>query len=168
MELIDLRKHNSWVASFDQISCVEVVEVNCVNSLSPQILISRFVGKMSLDSSCDHYIINVSAMEGKFSRKFKSGRHAHTNAAKSSLNMITRTLGATLASQRIYINSVDTGWITDEKPFQDTVSAALKGFSTPIDECDAMSRIVDPIFVGINSGVNNFGKFFKDYKVSSW
>eukprot|EP00770_Monocercomonoides_exilis_P010217 MONOS_10166.1-p1 / transcript=MONOS_10166.1 / gene=MONOS_10166 / organism=Monocercomonoides_exilis_PA203 / gene_product=short chain dehydrogenase / transcript_product=short chain dehydrogenase / location=Mono_scaffold00450:37950-41322(-) / protein_length=1069 / sequence_SO=supercontig / SO=protein_coding / is_pseudo=false len=165
---IDMRKHNSWVARLDEVSSVELVEVHCVNTFSPYILCSRLVAKMSEDQHCDHYIVNVSAMEGKFNRKYKSPYHPHTNMAKAALNMLTRTSAGELATKRIYMNSVDTGWITDEKPLEATIKAALKGFTTPIDEVDAMARILDPIFVGYNKHVNHFGKFFKDYKASEW
>ena len=49
-------------------------------------------------------------MEGKFYRH-KSPYHPHTNAAKAALNMLTRTSAQDYAKDRIYMNSVDTGWI---------------------------------------------------------
>ena len=38
------------------------------------------------------FIVNVSAMEGKFYR-FKKSTHPHTNMAKAALNMMTRLVG---------------------------------------------------------------------------
>jgi NAD(P)-dependent dehydrogenase (short-subunit alcohol dehydrogenase family) len=61
------------------------------------------------------FIINVSAMEGQFYR-FKSSDHPHTNMAKASLNMMTRTVGGYYSTFDIYMNSVDTGWVTLENP----------------------------------------------------
>lgn len=54
------------------------------------------------------WIVNVSAMEGKFHRH-KTANHPHTNAAKAALNMMTRTSGQDYARDFIYMTSVDTG-----------------------------------------------------------
>ena len=61
------------------------------------------------------FIVNVSAMEGKFYRH-KTANHPHTNMAKAALNMMTRTCAEALSAEGINMNSVDTGWINDEKP----------------------------------------------------
>jgi NAD(P)-dependent dehydrogenase (short-subunit alcohol dehydrogenase family) len=58
----------------------------------------------------DKYVVNVSSMEGKFTRPHKDHRHPHTNMAKAALNMMTCTMAADYARDNIYINSVDTGW----------------------------------------------------------
>ena len=119
----------------------------------------------------DRYIINVSAMEGKFYR-YKMANHPHTNMAKAALNMMTRTSAEDLAkNHKIYMNSVDTGWINDENPLERaTKTAKVNNFQTPIDEIDAASRILDPIFTGINNPglAKDFGKFLKDYKETEW
>ena len=54
------------------------------------------------------FIVNVSAMEGKFHRH-KTANHPHTNAAKAALNMMTRTSSQDYAKDFIYMTSVDTG-----------------------------------------------------------
>ena len=41
-------------------------------------------------TDADKFIVNVSAMEGKFYR-YKTPNHPHTNMAKAALNMMTRT-----------------------------------------------------------------------------
>ena len=64
----------------------------------------------------DKHIVNVSAVEGQFYRNFKTTRHPHTNMAKAALNMMTRTSAADYHSDGIHMNSVDTGWVTDEDP----------------------------------------------------
>ena len=61
------------------------------------------------------FVVNVSAMEGKFYRH-KTANHPHTNMAKAALNMMTRTSAADFAKVGIYMTAVDTGWINDEKP----------------------------------------------------
>lgn len=93
--------------------------------------------------------------------------------AKAALNMLTRTSADDLAKKhRIYMNSVDTGWINDENPLQKASRIAKTNrFQTPIDEIDAAARILDPIFSGVMNGAETpklFGKFLKDYKESEW
>jgi NAD(P)-dependent dehydrogenase (short-subunit alcohol dehydrogenase family) len=94
--------------------------------------------------------------------------------AKAALNMLTRTSAEDLAKRhRIYMNSVDTGWINDENPLEKASRIAKQNkFQTPIDEIDAAARILDPIFTGVNNNNNGeekvYGKFLKDYKESEW
>ena len=93
--------------------------------------------------------------------------------AKAALNMLTRTSAEDLAkAHRIYMNSVDTGWINDENPLEKASKIAKTNmFQTPIDEIDAAARILDPIFTDIMNGRDGtkvYGKFLKDYKKSEW
>jgi NAD(P)-dependent dehydrogenase (short-subunit alcohol dehydrogenase family) len=114
------------------------------------------------------FIVNVSAMEGKFYR-FKTAQHPHTNMAKAALNMMTRTSSDDLSKKRIYMNSVDTGWINDENPLERAAATAEKNnFQTPIDEIDAAARCLDPVFDGIATGKCVHGKFLKDYHETEW
>ena len=110
------------------------------------------------------FIINVSAMEGKFNRLGKSSQHAHTNMAKASLNMMTRTAGLHYSLSNIYMSSVDTGWITDENP----ILKRNKEFTTPLDEIDGAMRVLDPIYIGFNQNILYHSIFLKDYKISKW
>lgn len=152
-----------------------------VNAIAPFVLNSRLKPLMETPTDRpDRYIINVSAMEGKFYR-YKMPNHPHTNMAKAALNMLTRTSSEDLAKKsRIYMNSVDTGWINDENPLEKASKIAKTNlFQTPIDEIDAAARILDPVFVGVSSDKDNasngddpsvkeYGKFFKDYKEIEW
>ncbi len=119
--------------------------------------------------SRDKHIVNVSAVEGQFYREHKTDRHPHTNMAKAALNMLTRTSAADYARDGIHMNSVDTGWVTDEDP---AALAARKreehGFHPPLDIVDGAARICDPIFSGLNSGSHASGSFFKDYLPAEW
>lgn len=167
---IDLRTTNSWLLKMDQVSTPEVLECMFVNSIAPFILNSRLQPLMAVPGDhSDRYIINVSAMEGKFYR-YKMPNHPHTNMAKAALNMLTRTSADDLAEKhRIYMNSVDTGWINDENPLERAARTASQNhFQTPIDEIDAAARILDPVFSGINRESPVYGKFLKDYRESEW
>ncbi|KAL7549526.1 hypothetical protein ACHAWF_012788 [Thalassiosira exigua] len=180
---LDLRTSNSWLLKMDQVSTPEIMECMFVNAIAPFVLNSRLKPLMESPrddpTRPDRYIINVSAMEGKFYR-YKMPNHPHTNMAKAALNMLTRTSSEDLAKKsRIYMNSVDTGWINDENPLEKASKIAKTNlFQTPIDEIDAAARILDPVFVGVNLDkgakggcertTKDYGKFFKDYKETEW
>ena len=170
---LDLRTVNSWILKMDQVSTPELMECMFVNAIAPFVLNSRLTPLMCAgsddDSRPDRFIINVSAMEGKFNR-YKTPNHPHTNMAKAALNMMTRTSANDLARRhRIYMNSVDTGWINDENPLERAKKTAETNlFQTPIDEIDAAARILDPVFSRIRGDAPLYGKFLKDYKETDW
>ena len=111
------------------------------------------------------WIIMVSSMEGQFYRN-KTTHHPHTNSAKAALNMLVRTSAPYYEREyKILMNSVDTGWVTDEYPvsyFPDRES------NPPIDEIDGASRILDPIFQSIINNKDEYGLFYKDYSPTEW
>ena len=166
---LDLRTTNSWLLKMDEVSTPEVMECMFINAIAPFVLNSRLKPLMCTphdkDARDDRYIVNVSAMEGKFYR-YKMANHPHTNMAKSALNMMTRTAAEDLAkNHKIYMNSIDTGWINDENPLERASKTAENNhFQTPIDEIDAAARIVDPIF----SKSKDYGKFLKDFRETEW
>lgn len=202
---LDLRTSNSWLLKMDEVSTPEMMECMLINAIAPFVLNGRLKPLMtyppdedpSKESSSasqrrrpDRYIINVSAMEGKFYR-YKMPNHPHTNMAKAALNMLTRTSSEDLAKRhRVYMNSVDTGWINDENPLEKASKIAETNmFQTPIDEIDAAARVVDQIFVGVAADLEEdtpgekkggskgkkkqkrkkeYGKFYKDYRESEW
>src|SRR3546814_14939569 len=58
-----------------------------------------------------------------------------TNMAKAALNMLTRTSAREmLESDGILMTSVDTGWITDERPHPTKSRMADEGFHAPRSE----------------------------------
>lgn len=116
LQQVDLRKTNSWRLKLGQIETTEMIEVQLVNSVAPFVLCNRLSEVMKKDNTGKKHIINVSAMEGKFHRFFKEARHPHTNMAKAALNMLTHTAAGDLAKAGIFMNAVDTGWVTDEDP----------------------------------------------------
>ena len=115
-QALDLREINSWRLDLHEVSTVELLEVHLVNAVAPFVLNARLKPLMLAAPSQDKHIVHVSAMEGQFYRSFKTTRHPHTNMAKAALNMMTRTCAEELAAARVYMNSVDTGWINDENP----------------------------------------------------
>ena len=153
----------------DEVSAVELLEVHLVNAVAPFILNARLKPLMKKVDSADKHIVNVSAMEGQFYRTFKTPRHPHTNMAKASLNMLTRTSAPDYVRDGIHMNSVDTGWVTDEDPIHHAQrKIAEHDFHPPLDIVDGAARIVDPIFAGFLSGEHQWGRFLKDYKSTDW
>ena len=167
---VDQRPQNSWVAKLGDVSAVELLEVHAVNAITPFRLIQQLEPLLRANNNTQRarYIVNVSAMEGRFSGASKTGTHPHTNMAKAGMNMITRTCAREYAKQGIYMNSVDTGWVTNEFPFPQTRAMQQNGFEPPLDEIDGAARVCDPIFCGVNSDENVFGRFLKDYREISW
>jgi NAD(P)-dependent dehydrogenase (short-subunit alcohol dehydrogenase family) len=169
LQQVDLRGRNSWRLLLDEVSAVELLEVHLVNAVAPFILNARLKPLMLRTADRDKHIVNVSAVEGQFYRRFKTTRHPHTNMAKAALNMMTRTAATDYHNDGIHMNSVDTGWVTDEDPVEIAArKTADHRFHPPLDIVDGAARIVDPIISGVNSGVHTWGKFLKDFKPTDW
>ncbi|MGB3152744.1 MAG: SDR family NAD(P)-dependent oxidoreductase, partial [Maribacter sp.] len=169
LQQVDLRKINSWRLKLGEIETTEMLEVQLVNSVAPFVLCNRISEIMKKNHTGKKHIINVSAMEGKFHRFFKESRHPHTNMAKAALNMLTHTSAGELAQSGIYMNAVDTGWVTDEDPAElAKKKEELHDFQPPLDIVDGAARVMDPLFHGINTGKHWCGKFLKDYKPIDW
>jgi NAD(P)-dependent dehydrogenase (short-subunit alcohol dehydrogenase family) len=135
---------------------------------APFLLISQLRPAMAASTARRKYIVNVSAMEGVFSRRYKGPGHPHTNMAKAALNMLTRTsAGEMFETDGILMTSVDTGWITDERPHPTKVRLAEEGFHAPLDLVDGAARVYDPIVQG-EQGQDLYGVFLKDYAPSGW
>jgi len=166
--LPDLQTVNSWTQKVDEVDPLELLEVQLCNATAPFILISRLRESMRASTARRKYVVNVSAMEGQFSRRYKGPGHPHTNMAKASLNMLTRTsAGEMFETDQILMTAVDTGWITDERPHQDKLRIAAEGWHAPLDLVDGAARVYDPIVRG-EAGEDLYGCFMKDYRPSPW
>jgi NAD(P)-dependent dehydrogenase (short-subunit alcohol dehydrogenase family) len=164
----DLHDSNSWVQAVEDVTPIELLEVQLCNSTAPFILISRLRTAMAASSARRTYIVNVSAMEGVFNRGYKGAGHPHTNMAKAALNMLTRTSAQEMFDKDgILMTAVDTGWITDERPHPDKVRLADEGFHAPLDLVDGAARVYDPIVRG-EQGEDLYGVFLKDYAPGKW
>jgi len=169
LQQVDLRKTNSWRLKLGAIETTEMIEVQLVNSVAPFVLCNRLAELMKKENTGQKHIINVTAMEGKFHRFFKESRHPHTNMAKAALNMLTHTAAGDLAKDGIYMNAVDTGWVTDEDPAELAKrKQELHDFQPPLDIVDGAARVMDPLFDGINTEKHWCGKFLKDYRPIDW
>jgi NAD(P)-dependent dehydrogenase (short-subunit alcohol dehydrogenase family) len=164
----DLDPVNSWIQRVEEVDPLELLEVQLCNVSAPFILVSRLRPALAASPARRAYVVNVSAMEGQFGRGYKGPGHPHTNMAKAALNMLTRTSAQELLeTDGILMTSVDTGWITDERPHPMKMRLADAGFHAPLDLVDGAARVYDPIVRG-EAGDDLHGCLLKDYEPSPW
>jgi len=160
---------NSWRMRLADVPTPELLEVQLVNAVAPFILCAKLKALMEREPGEAKHVVNVSAMEGSFSRHTKTDKHPHTNMAKAALNMMTLTSAPDYLASGIHMNAVDTGWVTDEDPHHlSAMKREVHDFQPPLDIVDGAARVCDPFFSGILGGEHQWGKFFKDYKPTAW
>jgi NAD(P)-dependent dehydrogenase (short-subunit alcohol dehydrogenase family) len=170
--LPDVVSSNSWTQTVDEVDPLELLEVQLCNSVAPFLLVSRLRPALAAAAAAApsgrSHVVNVSAMEGQFSRRYKGPGHPHTNMAKAALNMMTRTsAGEMFETDRVLMNAVDTGWITDERPHHEKLRIAAEGWHAPLDLVDGAARVYDPVVRG-EAGEDLYGHFLKDFEPSPW
>ncbi|MFF5076717.1 SDR family NAD(P)-dependent oxidoreductase [Actinoplanes sp. NPDC000266] len=163
----DTTSTNSWSDRVHEVDALELLEVQLCNVTAPFILVSRLRESMVQSPFPRRYVVNVSAMEGVFNRGYKGAGHPHTNMAKAALNMLTRTSAVDMFADDILMTSVDTGWITDERPHPTKMRLHEEGFHAPLDLVDGAARVYDPIVRG-ELGEDVYGCFLKDYEPMPW
>jgi NAD(P)-dependent dehydrogenase (short-subunit alcohol dehydrogenase family) len=169
LQQVDLRDFNSWRMTLAEVPTAELLEVHLVNAVAPFVLNARLRPLLAAVPTRDAHVVNVSAMEGQFYRRWKTDKHPHTNMAKAALNMMTRTSAIDYVRDGIHMNSVDTGWVTDEDPAAHAArKTRIHGFHPPLDVVDGAARIVDPVFAGVTTCEHFWGVFLKDYKPAPW
>jgi NAD(P)-dependent dehydrogenase (short-subunit alcohol dehydrogenase family) len=169
LQQVDLREMNSWRLRLGEINTSEMIELQLVNAIAPFVLCNRLSSMMKRENTGQKHIVNVSAMEGKFHRFTKTDRHPHTNMAKAALNMLTHTSASDLANFGIFMNAVDTGWVTDEDPAAlSSRKQEVHDFQPPLDIVDGAARVCDPFFHGILTNSHWCGRFLKDYFPCDW
>ena len=117
------------------------------------------------------HIINVSALEGKFSVGKKVSAHPHTNMGKAAMNMLTYTSASSLYQRKILMNAVDTGWVTDNAPGGVGIKHQTHAthIGPPLDEEDGAARVLDPVFSHlIDETWLLRGQFFRNYFIGGW
>lgn len=165
-ELLDRREQHDWTRRLSDLEPLELLEALLINSNAPCLLTSGLLALFKQSRFPDRYVINVTGLDGQFAR-FKNVRHPHVNMSKAALNMMTRTSAREYARSGVYMNSVDTGWITHEGSWSRRMQMRQRGFVPPLDEVDGAARILDPVVAGVN-GQPVSGQLFRNYRPSEW
>ena len=170
---LDLSETSSWSRRLGDVSTPELLHTLAANAVAPFILVGwlRCALAPTEDDKRFGHVINVSALEGKFSVGKKSGGHPHTNMAKAALNMMTLSSAGGYRQQGILVNAVDTGWVTDMAPGGVGARAATHEthVGPPLDEEDGAARVLDPVFMHVaDNSWTIHGKLWKDYHVTPW
>ncbi|KAJ7172455.1 hypothetical protein C8R46DRAFT_1216281 [Mycena filopes] len=155
---------NSWEARYNEFTYRELLDVLAVNAVCPFILIRECIGLM-LHREPTH-VVNVSSREGMFEPQSgtRTAAHVHTNMAKAALNMCTQTLAEEFKTQRVYMNSVDPGYLSHQHSITHNGKEGMREVDVPLTWGDGAARVLNPI---IRTPLIT-GSFFKDYQERNW
>eukprot|EP00026_Physarum_polycephalum_P008719 Phypoly_transcript_08818.p1 GENE.Phypoly_transcript_08818~~Phypoly_transcript_08818.p1 ORF type:complete len:467 (+),score=54.24 Phypoly_transcript_08818:3-1403(+) len=173
-EPLDLRPSTSWNQKIDEISTVELMEVQIVNSMVPFMFITSFTPLLEEAAAISGYksafVVNVTAVEGMFSFNKKNGGHPHTNMAKAALNMLTKSISETFAQSNIFVNAVDTGWCTEMRyvPLHKRDEKGVPRRPVPLTDRDGAARVLYPISVGLTEVDPPYGVLYHDFEIVPW
>ena len=160
---------NSWRMTLAEVPTAEMLEVQLVNAVAPFILCGKLKPLMLRERRRPSHIVNVSAMEGQFSRAHQDRQAPAHEHGEGRAQHDDAHLRARLRADGIYMNAVDTGWVTDEDPAAHA-GAQAGGARLPAAARHRRRRgaRLDPFFSGIHTGEHVWGKFFKDYRPTKW
>ena len=165
---LDTREKNTWNSTLNEPEPVEILEALLVNANAPALLTRGLHPRLQASPNPDRFVINVTGADGIFSLS-KSGYHPHVNMSKAALNMLTRSCARYFARDNIWVNSVDTGWITHEGGFRNRKQREEQGFLPPYDHRDGAARILDPVFQVVNKDAEPVGGvLFRNFQAFNW
>ncbi|ANB50987.1 putative oxidoreductase [Powai lake megavirus] len=162
---LDHRSSNTWGQNIFKTSDDEIISV-VQNNIIGSVLIDKYLIPIMRHDK-DTYVIHVHAKEGTLDTH-KTMNHMHTNIAKAGLHMLTRCLAGDPDSDEprpLYpqIHGVNPGWFSiDEYPVRARFRSKI--FNPPIDEIDAASRVVHPIFYQLPSSHKTWVHYQKSSK----
>jgi len=161
---------NSWLMKDEDVSALELVEVQIVNAVAPFLLTSRLKPLLAQTAAAHGaaFVVQVSSMEGRFAGKDKPFRHPHTNMAKAALHMFVRTSAQEYVRHGILMNAVDPGWVSLQHPTQQQQNMRAAGLDAPFGPEDAAARLTDPLYRWLTEGERPYGQLWKDYSAVDW
>lgn len=163
----DRRNENSWTLRAHEVPPGELLEVLLVNAAAPAFLVSALKPLLLRSPWPDRFIVNATGTDGRFGVPSKPSEHPHINMGKAALNMLTCTAAADYAADRIHMNSVDTGWVSDESGHSTREARAAAGWTPPLDMADAAARLCAPIHDGL-TGQPYSGLLLRHYHPAPW
>ncbi|MBO6515488.1 MAG: SDR family oxidoreductase [Bacteroidia bacterium] len=165
---VDYRDKNSWNSLLEEVPTQEMLEVNLINHIAPFMLIQQLTPLLETCPANERFIINVTSSEGQFSYPNKNAYHPHTNMTKAALNMLTRTSAMSYAKRKVYMTSVDVGWVSTGAHEEKRKKQFESGKIPPLDSVDGASRILHPLHEAIENKLYLSGVLLKDFKTVEW
>ena len=164
----DLRSARTAGARWSsEVDPVELLEVQLCNQTAPFILVSRLRARAGGVAGAPHLRRQRLGDGGPVQPRLQGPRppaHEHGQGRAEHAHAHERQ---ELLTDGILMTSVDTGWITDERPHPTKMRLAEEGFHAPLDLVDGAARVYDPIVRG-EAGEDLHGVFLKDYAPAPW